>query len=87
MSSVADGHPLRKSLRRKLNNRDSFDNYARFASGDGQPTYTINFKDEDCTYTLLSLEEQFWSEIEEQSVEIRAYAKDKVLQSAVCSSL
>ena len=75
MSSSDPDHPIRKTLKRKLTNGDSYDNYGGFASNDGSPEYSVVFNSEpDCVYFLHFLKGQFLSQIEGQSVTIKAYA-------------
>ena len=75
MSSTDPDHPLWKTLKRKLNNGVSYDNYGGFASNDKSPEYSVVFNnDPDCVYYLHFLEGQFFSQIEGQSVTIKAFA-------------
>ena len=86
MSTTDSGHPIRKSLRRKLTNGDPFDNYGGFINDDATPTYTLLFNDNPgCTYYLEFLEGQFFTQYSGQSVTVTCYLNGKVVKQVVCT--
>ena len=88
MSSIASGHPIRKSLRRKLTNGDPFDNYGGFDSDDATPTYTLLFQDNPgCTYYMEFLEGQFFTQYSGQSVTVTFYLNGNTVKQEVCGFL
>ena len=78
MSSTASGHPIRKTLKRRLRNGDPYDNYGGFAGDDSNPIYKVLFHDDESyMYFLDFLEGQFFSQIDGQHADVTAYLGDQ----------